>query len=129
MDYAAYELGEGFMERPTEYYLIVPSKWHLNWLIRRSVRRAARRQPTVATIQLKRPLSDVTGYVSILKMDQQDYDWVLPRLQAYLNTKGLEASNLTLEQLKKVDPGGEFEEPYDLVTATFTLSAIDTHCG
>lgn len=116
-----YELSEYFAGPPSTYHLVLPSKWRMKWLVWRSVR-AARRQPTNVVIQLTRPLDEETGYASITTMDKQDYDKVLGDLQGYFGSKGLTVSDLGLKYIRRVKPSGDFQEPYDLVHAMFTVA-------
>lgn len=116
----AYELSECFAGPPGTYHLVLPGKLHMKWLVWKNVR-AARRQPTTVTVQLTRPLNEEACYSSVTKMNPQDYDWVLGSLQGYFGAKSLKVSELQLKYLRRVTPSGDFEEPYDLVEATFTI--------
>lgn len=116
----AYELGQYFTGSCV-YRLALPSKWRMKWLVWRKVR-VARRQPTSITLQLTRPLDEESGYPSITKMGQRDYDWVLANLQEHFSAKNLKVSELQLTHLKRVMPSENFQEPYDVVNATFTIT-------
>ncbi len=118
-----YELGERFTRRPLAvYHLVLPGKLRMKWLVLRNVR-AARRQPASVRVQLIRPLNKKAGYVSVTKMCEQDYSEVLRGLQGYFGAKSLTVSNLELKYLRKIAPDGDFQEPHDLVEATFTVGA------
>lgn len=116
----AYELSESFAEPPGAYHLVLPSKWRMKWLVWKNMR-AARRQPITVTVQLKRPLNEEACYPSVTKMDQQDYDRVSEYLQERFGAKSLRVSELQLKYLERVTPNDAFQEPYDLVEATFTI--------